>query len=249
MPSHWGSRELNIFTASSPTGTQFLQAVGCAEAGRYFNQHPEAAESAGRLSRVQGRCASRRRGHLRLHRRGHHLAGRVLGVAEHRVESQAARAFCIEDNGYAISVPVEVPDRRAATSALWWPTSPISTSKSATAPTCWPALPPCAAPSSTFAPARARRLCTATSSAPTRTRSPMMRSSTGPRVERKQEAERDPITRFQKFLLAEGILDADFAAEIQREVDAEVQAAGDARARCGLPANQQLRPLRLFRGP
>jgi 2-oxoisovalerate dehydrogenase E1 component len=40
MPCHWGDVGRNIVTQSSPTGSQCLPAVGCAEAGRYIARRP-----------------------------------------------------------------------------------------------------------------------------------------------------------------------------------------------------------------
>jgi len=40
MPCHWGDAAKNIVTQSSPTGSQCLPAVGCAEAGRYLARRP-----------------------------------------------------------------------------------------------------------------------------------------------------------------------------------------------------------------
>ncbi|MEJ5369122.1 MAG: dehydrogenase E1 component subunit alpha/beta [Bryobacteraceae bacterium] len=88
MPSHWSSPSLHIFTGSSPTGTQFLQAVGCAEASRYLN--PGSDE----VTLVSGGEGSTSEGEF----------WEALNAA---CLNRLPVIFLIQDNGWAISVPVE----------------------------------------------------------------------------------------------------------------------------------------------
>jgi 2-oxoisovalerate dehydrogenase E1 component len=109
MPTHWGSRALNIVSLSAATSTQLLHAVGCAEAGRYFSRHPEAAEKAD--------------GDYRAYRdvtfhgdevvyasigEGSTSQGEFWEAMNTASNKKLPVVFCVEDNGYAISTPVEV---------------------------------------------------------------------------------------------------------------------------------------------
>ena len=83
MPSHWGNPALHIVSQGSPTGTQCLQAVGVAEAGRLYERIDAIPD---REQHFEGDevvyCSRRRRRHQRR---------RVLGIAEHGVAREAAR--------------------------------------------------------------------------------------------------------------------------------------------------------------
>jgi 2-oxoisovalerate dehydrogenase E1 component len=109
MPTHWGSRELNIVSTSSSTATQVLHAVGCAEAGRYFSRHPEAAAKhegdyrAFRDVKFQGDEVA-----LTCLGEGSTSQGEFWEALNTASNQKLPIIICVEDNGYAISVPVEV---------------------------------------------------------------------------------------------------------------------------------------------
>ena len=99
MPSHWGSRRLHIVSRSSPTGTQWLQAVGCAEASLYYRQLPDSRPSdtpveEDEVTYVTGGDGSTSEGEF----------FESLNTA---CSERLPVLYLIEDNGYAISVPVE----------------------------------------------------------------------------------------------------------------------------------------------
>jgi 2-oxoisovalerate dehydrogenase E1 component len=99
MPSHWGHRQWNIVSQSSPTGTQCLQAIGCAEASLFFERtssgEREAFYEPEEVTYVSVGEGATSEGEF----------WESLSTACTRL---APVVFLVEDNGYAISVPVEV---------------------------------------------------------------------------------------------------------------------------------------------
>ena len=100
MPSHWGSRELHIVSQSSPTGTQALQAVGCAEAGRIF-------EKVGAIEGRERRFKSDEVTYMSVGE-GTTSEGEFWESLNSACLGRLPMVYVVEDNGYAISVPVEV---------------------------------------------------------------------------------------------------------------------------------------------
>jgi 2-oxoisovalerate dehydrogenase E1 component len=109
MPTHWSSRPLHIVSTSSSTATQLLHAVGCAEAGRYFSRHPEAAIKApGDYREFHDVEFHGDEVVLATIGEGSTSQGEFWEALNTASNQKLPVIFMVEDNGYAISVPVEV---------------------------------------------------------------------------------------------------------------------------------------------
>jgi 2-oxoisovalerate dehydrogenase E1 component len=244
MPSHWSSPELHIVTPSSSTATQCLQAVGCAEAALYLQQHPEAAEP------HQGDYREFRK--VDFH--GDEVVYVSLGdgaTSEGEFWEAVSTAsnlklpvlFVVEDNGYAISVPVEVntPGGNISPLLAGFPNFYFAEVDGTDPLACLAAF------DTAVAHCRARlgpalvhghvvRLYAHSFSDDVR----LYR----PETERQAEALRDPIHNFQMHLLREGILDAEALEVLEKEVDEQVRQAAERALSAPLPSTEPAAILR-----
>ncbi len=236
MPSHWSYPSLHIVTQSSPTGSQILQAVGCAEGGRYFARHPKAADipsgvSDYRLFKNVG-FQNDEVTYVSLGD-GTSSEGEFWEAMNAAALGKLPIIFCVQDNGYAISVPVEVQTAGGSISRLvsGFPnfhfeevdgTDPVASYAAfqRAARYCREGLGPA------FVHAHVIRPYSHSLSDDER----LYR----PESERERDAQRDPVTRTQMYLLREGILDDKGINQLEKEVEAELQAAVD-RALEALP--------------
>jgi 2-oxoisovalerate dehydrogenase E1 component len=99
MPSHWGDKELNIVSGSSPTGTQVLHAIGAADASLIYS----------RVAAIEDRAARFRADEIVFTSLGDGTTseGEFWEALSTACLRHLPVLFLIEDNGYAISVPVE----------------------------------------------------------------------------------------------------------------------------------------------
>jgi 2-oxoisovalerate dehydrogenase E1 component len=235
MPTHWSSRALHIVSTSSCTTTQLLHAVGCAEAGRYFSRHPEAAAS----------VASDYRAFHDVEFHGDEVVFTALGEgstsqgefweALNTASNQKLPViFCVEDNGYAISTPVEVntPGGNISKLVANFPNFHFAEVDGTDAEACLHAFEAAAAHCRAgLGPAFVHGHCTRPYSHSLSDDDRLYRSA----AEREADAMRDPLAKMQMRLLREGILTADEINTLEQQLDREAAEAAERALAAPLP--------------
>ncbi len=226
MPSHWGNHKLNIVSRSSAVGTQFLEAIGMAEASLYYERYPRALE----LAR-----------HAPLGEDVRHQPDEVVLVAGGEGSTSEGEFFeslntaclkklpvlyLIEDNKYAISAPVAQQTAGGSISRLIenFPGLLVQECDGTEPLESYDAM--CRA----AAYCRERKGPALVHAHVTRPYSHSLSDDdklykTGD--EREEEAHRDPIPKFGLFLVREGIAVENEIEAIEAEIDREVRAASD----------------------
>ncbi|HVA57863.1 MAG: dehydrogenase E1 component subunit alpha/beta [Gemmatimonadaceae bacterium] len=214
MPSHWGMKELNVVSVSSPTGTQFLQAVGTAEATL--------------RARLLGITEGFEKDEVVLVTTGDGTTseGEFWESLNTATNLKLPIVYLVEDNGYAISVPVEVNTAGGSISKIvgGFPGLFVQEVDGCDL------LASYAAMQKAVDHARKRKGPALVHAHVIRPYSHSLSDDEvmyRPPKERDADAARDPVTQFPKWLVAEGLATEKDLARIQEEVDAEVLAATD----------------------
>jgi 2-oxoisovalerate dehydrogenase E1 component len=239
MPSHWGKPELNIVTRSSTAGMQWLQAVGAAEASVYYERRPQALEQAQ---------------HAPLGQSVRHSSDEIVyvsggdGMTSQGEFFEALNAAClkrlpvlflVEDNGYAISVPVEAQTAGGNISRLVrdYPGLYVEECDGTDPLVSYDVLRRAAEY------CRVRKGPALVHAHVTRPYSHSLSDDDKlykTAAEREDEAHRDPIPRFGLFLVREGILDEHELERLEAEVDREILEATDYALAAELPSEKSI---------
>ena len=229
MPSHWGHKKLNIVSQSSPTGTQCLQAVGCAEASYRIELIPELQKRISNFEHDEVTYVSLGDGTT--------SEGEFWEALNTACNLKLPVLFLIEDNGYAISVPVEVQTAGGDISRL------VENFPSLYLQRCDGTDPI----ESLETMRRAVEYCRERKG-PALVHAKVIRPYSHslsddeklyrPDEERASDAERDPVKRFGALLIDEGMIDQDGLQQIKDEVDREVNEAADIALASPQPAKE-----------
>src|SRR5436190_7372100 len=214
MPSHWGHKDLNIVSVSSPTGTQFLQAVGSAEATM--------------RAKLLGVTEGFQNDEVVLVTTGDGTTseGEFWESLNTATNLKLPIVYLVEDNGYAISVPVEVNTTGGSISKLVrsFPNLFVEEVDGCDLLASYDAL------DRAVDFARQRKGPALVHARVIRPYSHSLSDDEKlyrPPAEREADAARDPVTQFPKWLVSEGHATEDEIKKIQKEVDSVVLAATD----------------------